>query len=199
MVDRDLRDELLDAELVELETPVPLIHADPDDQRLGERPEPRDSPAGMRLAVEARVTAMGTGGWTPRIEPAPSRRRKAARRGVPGLASGSWGGERPSPSVMSRCAPPDGATPTSVAPDAPLCWLRSTRGGRRFSWWSRMPTRRSGSPIVDTSWKPGASFSTTGARRCATIPRSGPPTWAASADWRGRRTSWTFRFPKKCR
>ena len=39
------------------------------------------------------------------------------------VASGSWGGQRPSPSVMSRCAPPDGATPTSVAPDAPLCWL----------------------------------------------------------------------------
>ncbi len=36
---------------------------------------------------------------------------------------GSWGGQRPSLGVMSRCAPPDGATPG--APDSPLCWLRS--------------------------------------------------------------------------
>jgi hypothetical protein len=38
---------------------------------------------------------------------------------------GSWGGQCPSLGVISGCAPPDGATPTSGVPDAPLCWLRS--------------------------------------------------------------------------
>ncbi len=63
------------------------------------------------------------------------RRRYAMALGVaPEALAEEWvvRGERRIPpvlrsslGVMSRCAPPDGATPTSGAPDAPLCWLRS--------------------------------------------------------------------------